>query len=103
PSPRSLFMEKQTKLLLITNDRDLREWFEEFCRRYRDIEGRALAEARDVERRIAAIKPQAVLLDIPPLGFDAAIFQRIKQVEPLLPIIALTAAGNAGERLQSLE
>ena len=101
--PALFFMEKQTKLLLITNDRNLREWFEEFCRRYRDIEGRALAEARDVERRIAAIKPQALLLDIPSLGFDAAIFQRIKAVEPLLPITAVTSAGNAGERMQSLE
>jgi diguanylate cyclase (GGDEF)-like protein len=96
-------MEKKTKLFIITNDQNLRQWFEEFCRRYRDIEGRVLAEAHDVERRIAAIKPQALLLDIPSLGFDAALFQRIKAVEPHLPIIALTAAGNAGERLQSLE
>ena len=101
--PRSLFMEKQTKLLIITNDQNLRQWFEEFCRRYHDMEGRILAEARDVERRIAAIKPQALVLDIPSVGFDTAIFQRIKAAEPLLPIIAVTAAGNAGERMQSLE
>ena len=96
-------MEKQAKLLIITKDRGLREWFEEFCGRYQELECRALGEVHDVERRIGAIKPHALLLDIPSRGFDAALFQRVKAADPLLPIIALIPSGSAAERLRALE
>jgi diguanylate cyclase (GGDEF)-like protein len=97
-------MDKRKRLLIATGDGVVRGWFEQFFLRHNDLEGDLLSESHDAVERITATKPQAFLLDIPPTGsFDTSIFQKIRAVEPYLPIITLTEAGQAEERLRSLE
>jgi diguanylate cyclase (GGDEF)-like protein len=97
-------MSKRKRLLIATRDEVVRGWFEQFFLRYNDLEGDLLLESHDAVERIIATKPHAFLLDTPSTGsFDRSIFQKIRAIEPYLPIITLTEAGHMEERLQSLE
>ncbi len=97
-------MNERKRLLIATGDEAVRAWFKDFFARYKDLEGDLLSESHDAIERITARKPDVVLLDIPSTGsFDTGIFQEIRTIGPYLPIITLTEAGDAKERLRSLE
>jgi diguanylate cyclase (GGDEF)-like protein len=97
-------MDKRKRLLIVTRDGALGEWLEEFFRRHDDLEGDILHDAYDVAQRIVRTRPDALLLDVPSAGgFDVTIYQTIRELEPYLPIITVTEAGGAKERLASLQ
>jgi len=96
-------MEKRKRLLIVSGDGALRKWFGEFFRRHGDLEGDILEDAKDVAGRLASAKPEALFLDaVSPNIIDTGIFERVREVEPYLPVIALTG-GDADSRLRSLQ
>ena len=97
-------MEKRKRLLIVTNDPALQEWFKAFFREYEDLEGDILPDTREVRRFIAETRPEALFLDItPPEGrAHEDVLGRTGQAWPGLPVIAVTAGG-AESRLQSLK
>jgi diguanylate cyclase (GGDEF)-like protein len=97
-------MEKRKKLLIVTSDPSLQEWFKAFLRQYGDLEGDVLPDAGEVRRRIAETKPEALFLDITPSEGRAYedVLDRTGQAEPDLPVIAVTGGGPES-RLQSLK
>jgi diguanylate cyclase (GGDEF)-like protein len=97
-------MNERKRLLIATGDDVVRVWFEDFFLHCNDLEGDFFPESHDAVQRIIATKPDVFLLDIPSKGsFDMDIFQEIRAIEPYLPIITLTEAADAHERLLSLE
>jgi diguanylate cyclase (GGDEF)-like protein len=95
-------MNERKRLLIAAGDEAVRAWFERFLLHHKDLEGEVLLDAHGAVQRIAATKPQAFLLDMPPTAvFDINIFNEIRAVDPSMPIIALLDAGDAN-RLQSL-
>ncbi len=97
-------MEKRKRLLIVTDDPALQEWFKAFFREYDDLEGDILPDTREVRRFIAETRPEALFLDItPPEGrAHEDVLGRTGQAWPGLPVIAVTAGG-AESRLQSLK
>ena len=101
--PLFSFMDEGNGLLIITSDSALRGWFEEFVRRYPDIGPMASSEFQDVEARTAEVKPQAVVVYIPPPSrIDIQLFERIRRCDPFLPIITIIDGGDRVSRIQSL-
>lgn len=96
-------MDAREKLLVITNDKVLREWFEEFVRQYPGFRLLICPDVSEVEAGIAENKPHVSLLHIPlRTQSDVRVFQRIRACDPFLPIVAIADAGDAASRLQSL-
>jgi diguanylate cyclase (GGDEF)-like protein len=94
-------MEKQKRLLVLTNDDKLRKWFGEFCPRHDDIETFFCSNAQDIQSSIAQIHPETVLLDtllFP--GSSAMILQEIRETSPILPIVCLVKARDRSTKLQ---
>ncbi len=96
-------MEKRKRLLIVTGDPALREWFDAFLIGYGDLEGEVLSHAGYPKDHIAPARPEALLLDIAPSesGVPDDMLKSIRQAEPGLPVIAITAGG--AERLLSLQ
>ena len=89
-------MDGRKSLLVISNDSDLLAWFEEFPRNHHDVRVSVCRDEQDVEAMIARTKPQAVLVHVTPSSApDVKAFERIKRIDPLLPVITVTEEGTA--------
>jgi diguanylate cyclase (GGDEF)-like protein len=97
-------MDGRKTLLVITNDSELRGWFDEFLRRHRDVKASMCPEDQDVEGTIARTRPHAVVLHAAPSkAFDIGTFKKIGKIDPLLPVITITEEGDSVNRLLSLK
>lgn len=96
-------MEKQKRLLVLTNDDNLRKWFGEFCPRHDDIEAFFCSNAGDIQSSSGQVHPETLLLDTVSFpGSSATILQEIRTTFPILPIIGLVKARDRSARLQFL-
>jgi len=92
-------------LLVVEDDPDIAE----LMRHYLDRAGHAvtvLASGADVMRRIQAIRPDLVVLDLMLPGVDGLLVCQALRQEPAtaaIPIIIVTARGDEADRVRGLE
>ncbi|BEV72808.1 MULTISPECIES: two-component system response regulator OmpR [unclassified Paludibacterium] len=95
-------MEK-SKILVVDDDAKLRD----LLTRYLDQQGYAvdtLADARDIDRKLARNRPDLLVLDVMMPGEDGlALVRRLRAQGEMIPVIMLTARGEDIDRILGLE
>jgi DNA-binding response OmpR family regulator len=90
------------RVLLIDDDRRHSELLSTYCRRY-DIEVECAYDGEAGLRRLAATKPDLLLLDVMLPGRDGFALCRDIRRRSRLPVIMLTARGDVVDRVTGLE
>lgn len=95
-------MEK-SKILVVDDDAKLRD----LLTRYLDQQGYlvdTLADARELDRKLARNRPELVVLDVMMPGEDGlAVVRRLRAQGEMIPVIMLTARGEDIDRILGLE
>lgn len=93
----------KSKILVIDDDAKLRD----LLTRYLDQQGYqvdTLADARDLDRKLARNRPDLVVLDVMMPGEDGlAVVRRLRAQGEMVPVIMLTARGEDIDRILGLE
>ena len=91
-----------TRVLLIDDDRRHSELLAAYCRRF-DIEVDCAYDGEQGLRRLAALRPELVLLDVMLPGRDGFAVCREIRRGSRVPVIMLTARGDVVDRVTGLE
>ncbi|MFL5262150.1 MAG: response regulator [Anaeromyxobacteraceae bacterium] len=105
PVPRRAGDAAQCAVLIVDDDRDIRETLEEIL----VYEGYAVATARngaDALEKARALRPELILLDLFMPVMDGAEFRRRQRDDPDIggiPVVVVSAAAGLEDRIQALD
>jgi DNA-binding response OmpR family regulator len=95
-------MSRASEIIVVDDDTHLREMIEEYLQRFAFAVCGA-ANGQELDLRLAAAKPDLIILDVNmPLEDGFSILRRMRESDPRLGILMLTAAGAVESRIDAL-
>ena len=95
-------MSRASEIIVVDDDTHLREMIEEYLRRFA-FAVRGAANGSELDLRLAAAKPDLIILDVNMPAEDGfTILRRVRESDPRLGILMLTAAGAVESRIDAL-
>ena len=95
-------MSRASEIIVVDDDTHLREMIEEYLRRFA-FAVRGAANGSELDLRLAAARPDLIILDVNMPAEDGfTILRRVRESDPRLGILMLTAAGAVESRIDAL-
>jgi DNA-binding response OmpR family regulator len=95
-------MSRASEIIVVDDDTHLREMIEEYLRRFA-FAVRGAANGSELDLRLVAARPDLIILDVNMPAEDGfTILRRVRESDPRLGILMLTAAGAVESRIDAL-